>query len=152
MSNPSQGEPETDSSTVLLVVQLLTHSLASPPFPGYKLPESVPGAGNTGISGQNYNQQAFAEGHGAQKTVQEEEGQSLGGNFSLGSTKAESKGEENLVPNPERNNEELNTAGRGGDFVRDELRSRDIDMPANAPHLQGQSNETYKIPNGPRQP
>ncbi|CAO1617050.1 unnamed protein product [Sympodiomycopsis kandeliae] len=121
----------------------------SNPSQGYKLPESVPGAGASGISGQNTNQEALAAGHGNQKTVQEEMGASLGGNYSLGSVQAETKGEENLVPNPERNNPELTTAGRGGDFVRDELRSKDIDMPANQPHLQAQGNDSFKPPNGP---
>lgn len=59
------------------------------------MPESVPGAGNSGLSGQNYNQESYAAGHGSQQTVQEEVGQSLGGNYSLGSVQADTKGQEN---------------------------------------------------------
>lgn len=50
------------------------------------------------------------------------------------------------VPNPERKDQELNTAGHGGDKVRQSVYSHNIDMPPNAPHLQGQSNETGKPP------
>lgn len=63
---------------------------------GYKLPESAAGSGNTGLSGQNYNQQAFANGGKQPQTVQEEMGISLSNNFNLANTKAEAKGEENL--------------------------------------------------------
>lgn len=76
-----------------------------------------------------------------QPTVQEEMGQSIGGNFSLGNTKAESKGEENTVSNPERNDPTLSTAGRGGDVVREQLQAHDVDLPPHAPHQHLRPND-----------
>jgi hypothetical protein len=68
--------------------------ISSPP--GYKLPESVPGAGESGISGQNTNQEALANGGRQPQTLNEEVGQTLPSNFTLANTKAESKGEDHL--------------------------------------------------------
>lgn len=65
-------------------------------LPGYKLPESVPGAGESGISGQNTNQEALANGGRQPQTLNEEMGQTLPSNFTLANTKAESKGEDHL--------------------------------------------------------
>ncbi|CAO1613783.1 unnamed protein product [Parajaminaea phylloscopi] len=113
----------------------------SNPSQGYKIPESAAGSGQTGLSGQS---KAVADGGRQPETLQEEMGVTLGNNFNLANTKAETKGEENLIPNPEANNTELNTLGSGGDKIRQPVHSHDIDMPANAPHLQGQSNESSK--------
>lgn len=59
------------------------------------MPESVPGTGQTGLSGQNYNQGPLASGQKQPETLQEEMGITTGNNFNLANTKAEAKGEEN---------------------------------------------------------
>lgn len=52
----------------------------------------------------------------------------------------------NSIPNPERGNTELNTAGRGGDTVRQQLQSHEIDLPNHAPHNAVMPNESSKQP------
>lgn len=63
------------------------------------------------------------------KTVQEEMGITGGNDFSLrGGTKAEYKGEESTIPNPESaaEGEPLSTAGRSGDKIKDSVKGHDV--------------------------
>ncbi|KAN0063753.1 hypothetical protein ACQY0O_003803 [Thecaphora frezii] len=77
---------------------------------------------------------------------QQEVAGTLPNNYSLGVTKADSKVPTDTVPNqtPAGANGQSTTGGKGGDTLRNELQSHEIDKPANKPHLHAQANESHK--------
>ena len=122
--------------------------MSGPPAQGYKISgDGYAGGGSDGTKGQNTSV-GYPGGSGEQPNgpAQEIAG-TLPNNFSLGQTKAESKGEENLIPNPESGNESLSTLGRGGDQIRQPIHSHDVDLPAPSRAGAPQTNEGYRAPN-----
>ncbi|CEH13847.1 hypothetical protein CBOM_01741 [Ceraceosorus bombacis] len=105
------------------------------------------GGGSEGTRSDNPSQAGRGVGAAAsrrpeQETTAAELGKTLPSEFSLANTKADAKGHEHTMPNPEANDPELNTAGRGGDEVQIPVHSHDIDLPAHAPHAHPMANET----------
>ena len=122
--------------------------MSGPPAQGYKISgDGYAGGGSDGAKGQNTSV-GYPGGSGEQPDgpAQEIAG-TLPNNFSLGQTKAESKGEENLVPNPENGNETLSTLGRGEERIRQPIHSHDVDLPAPSGAGAPQTNEGYRAPN-----
>ncbi|PWN37527.1 uncharacterized protein FA14DRAFT_159545 [Meira miltonrushii] len=122
--------------------------MSGPPAQGYKISgDGYAGGGPDGSKGQNTSI-GYPGGSGEQANgpAQEIAG-TLPNNFSLGQTKAESKGEENTIPNPEGNNEGLSTLGRGGDQIRQPIHSHDIDIPAPSSAGAPQTNDGTRAPN-----
>ncbi|KAE8242573.1 hypothetical protein A4X13_0g7102 [Tilletia indica] len=79
-------------------------------------------------------------------TSAQELGITLGNDGALKGTVADSKGGENLIPNPESKRPELSTAGPGGDQVRQPIHAHDVSLPPNALHLPPQTNESSRKP------
>ncbi|PWN89836.1 hypothetical protein FA10DRAFT_279145 [Acaromyces ingoldii] len=97
----------------------------SNPAQGYKLSGlAEAGGGASGTTGENTNQTAFANpSKGPAEGPAQEVAGTLPQNFSLGPTKAESKGNADVRTVPQ---------------------AHDVDEPANKPHFQAQANDSSK--------
>ncbi|SNX87343.1 uncharacterized protein MEPE_06053 [Melanopsichium pennsylvanicum] len=77
---------------------------------------------------------------------QQEVAGTLPNKYSLGgeNMKADPKVPIDTVPNAEAGRDDVNTGGRGGDELRQEVHSHDIDLPENKPNTHAGANETHK--------
>ncbi|KAK0543968.1 hypothetical protein OC846_006225 [Tilletia horrida] len=110
-----------------------------PPSQGYKVSGQGPPDGLTNTS-STLTASMASNNPSTSNTTAQEMGITLGNNFSLGPTAADSKGAYNLIDNPESNHPTLSTAGPGGD------QAHDVSLPPNKLHLPPRTNEASRKP------
>ncbi|KAK0525654.1 hypothetical protein OC842_005438 [Tilletia horrida] len=117
-----------------------------PPSQAYKIDGHGPEGGLSNTSTTAGGSLSSTAGQRAQPTTAKELGITRGNDGSLGSTRADSKGASNLIPNPEGERSQFATGGRGGDDVRQPIHAHDVSLPPTQPHLPPQSNEQSRKP------